>query len=667
MPTLVPSLSFSRSSLGAGDSTVLNSFRKLEAETCALIKFHLHYFAEDKEDKIKEMSSKLLKQIQDAESAAAAAPPPTAVSTSGEQQTAATSSSSSSGASLADEDLSSGDKSGGSTSPATSRSCTSASPKQVVCSNTPGYFESRAAEQDVGRSQATAVPRINLSSGGACRDEAGDGAKKTPSSSRENTPRSVAAAIGGFFQSIVGGAGASSTVSGSATETEASAGEEGNSSSSTAPSKSASKSASVVSTRCHPLIVHTTEAELLSLLKGCALSVTDQDEAIALLERGLRRNPVSQMSWTCLGELYYERLELEKALHCFRNSIDFTGESPPVCRNLSIVLRCLSNQQGAMPGRLSGGEALRYAELAVELDPTDSLNWEGLGNYYLDYFGKRNTALALKKASDAYNEAAAIDAESPFGRSPTLYVNRGVVSLFRLNVTESYEHFTTCAKVFSPYAEQARVKIREILSLVKALDEHVSSKAGQNIRPNKLQAVSKSLKEARKKLTAAASSSTPTITSSAGGAAKPKPGTSTSGTSTSASPVVYGGWRVCVNETLLPHRTQAVPAPRSTSLSPAPRLLVKVVHKIEIEVPILLVCIDEELQFLVVALTGTDAAQLMKKVRLLESTMEVTDFALQDLMYKNGRSWNCVSVTEPRFLYLDGVNLGNLAVACEGE
>ncbi|CAD7941132.1 unnamed protein product [Amoebophrya sp. A120] len=385
------------------------------------------------------------------------------------------------------------------------------------------------------------------------------------------------------------------------------------------------------------------EEDLLSL-RGRALSVTDPDQATALLERGLRRNPLSQASWTCLGELYFGKGEVEKACTCFHNSLDFTGESATICRNLSIVLRkmerpntsqaqhhvAVGNGAAPIPGKRQSSRSLEWAQRAVEIDPDDLLNWEGLGNFHLDRFGQRNTTDSLQKAAEAYERAAILDRASTWGRSPTLYHNLGLVKLFSLNFGESYDAFEVCARTVSQYAEQAKNQMRTILEIAKALDEHVNQKG--RMRASRLQSVAKHLKEHCTKRSASTKSD---------------------------NRAVFGGWRECVEG-------DAADSCRDPDKKKRQVLTVKIVHKIEVDVPVLLICVDQNQEFFVLALSGTDANQLMKKVKLGESIVEVTHFEKRPLVYNkedNCRSWNCVHVQEPKHLSLDGHHLGNLAIS----
>lgn len=86
-------------------------------------------------------------------------------------------------------------------------------------------------------------------------------------------------------------------------------------------------------------------------------------EDISVLETAIRMNPQGAKAYYYLGNLFYDKLQFEKAMHLWETSVDLDDQYPTVHRNLAIAYynKCHDAQK-----------AVKHLEKAFALDESDS-------------------------------------------------------------------------------------------------------------------------------------------------------------------------------------------------------------------------------------------------------------------------------------------------------
>ncbi|CAD7948808.1 unnamed protein product [Amoebophrya sp. A25] len=398
------------------------------------------------------------------------------------------------------------------------------------------------------------------------------------------------------------------------------------------------------------------EVDMIRFLRGLVFSVTSPDTAVHLLEQCLQMNPFSQQAWNTLGTLYFDRENFESAIGCFQNSLDFTGENATACRCLSIAMRKSDR---------AGDGSLDWARRAIHLEPEEVLNWECLGNYF--FYMTSASRSALEEAYEIYTKATELDAKNA-NRSPTLWHNIGAVQLCLLCLGEAYESLEICASLKSEQHQAlAKRQMKQITDVVKNLDDSMGKKCDDGNLPVRWRSMRKKIDATVKQLV-----------------------------DHTGKKATFGGWAECIAPLIVASDAcgaesdetgqQASEGPQGKTEGKRQVVVVDnkkknkqsvviaraMVALTEIQVPIPLVCMDQNHDFFVVAVGGTDRTALEKKLHEAEQRggiLEIRDWEVQPLTYKRKeavatgvREWRCIRVDDPKCLTLDGQNLGNLAV-----
>ncbi|OPJ90070.1 hypothetical protein AV530_002657 [Patagioenas fasciata monilis] len=195
------------------------------------------------------------------------------------------------------------------------------------------------------------------------------------------------------------------------------------------------------------------------LLQAQALGVTPQGlpRAEQALGRALKLNPALSRAWTRLGELRWQRGDLQGALLCFRGALQH-GEDAEAHRLLSMALRA----GGAARGGDSDGdimaalrESRQQAEAAVRCDPADGNNWYVLGNAYVSlFFGGGQNPQDAQRALGAYAQAERVDPKA--ANNPDLHLNRATLLQYQERFGEALDGLSRAAALATGWAEPRR-------------------------------------------------------------------------------------------------------------------------------------------------------------------------------------------------------------------
>ncbi|KAK2513905.1 hypothetical protein Q9966_015990 [Columba livia] len=195
------------------------------------------------------------------------------------------------------------------------------------------------------------------------------------------------------------------------------------------------------------------------LLRAQALGVTPQGLPLAeqALGRALKLNPALSRAWTRLGELRWQRGDLQGALLCFRGALQH-GEDAEAHRLLSMALRA----GGAARGGDNDGdnmaalrESRQQAEAAVRCDPTDGNNWYVLGNAYVSlFFGGGQNPQDAQRALGAYAQAERVDPKA--ANNPDLHLNRATLLQYQESFGAALDGLSRAAALAPGWAEPRR-------------------------------------------------------------------------------------------------------------------------------------------------------------------------------------------------------------------
>ncbi|XP_071657484.1 geranylgeranyl transferase type-2 subunit alpha isoform X2 [Patagioenas fasciata] len=224
------------------------------------------------------------------------------------------------------------------------------------------------------------------------------------------------------------------------------------------------------------------------LLRAQALGVTPQGlpRAEQALGRALKLNPALSRAWTRLGELRWQRGDLQGALLCFRGALQH-GEDAEAHRLLSMALRA----GGAARGGDSDGdimaalrESRQQAEAAVRCDPADGNNWYVLGNAYVSlFFGGGQNPQDAQRALGAYAQAERVDPKA--ANNPDLHLNRATLLQYQERFGEALDGLSRAAALAPGWAEPRRrhAHLLDFLERLRAaLANRVRPRAGRSRR-----------------------------------------------------------------------------------------------------------------------------------------------------------------------------------------
>uniref|UniRef100_A0A7S1F7Z2 Aspartyl/asparaginy/proline hydroxylase domain-containing protein n=1 Tax=Noctiluca scintillans TaxID=2966 RepID=A0A7S1F7Z2_NOCSC len=220
-------------------------------------------------------------------------------------------------------------------------------------------------------------------------------------------------------------------------------------------------------------------------LRGRAASLSPDQERVAetLLSKAIKLDPQCLAAWNALGDVYWNLGDMVQARQCFEQALELCGKNSVSLRNLSTVLRAVSEQEAkgdvlelARCRAQNFAAALEKAKEAVALDMNDPQNWETLGNaYFGDCFVNVKPAdmdRTVDRSLTAYQKADALY-ERQNKPSPYLQMNRAKAAKYVENYDLAIDSFRKAHKIGAAGADEAAT---EILDLCRRLATAVRNK-----------------------------------------------------------------------------------------------------------------------------------------------------------------------------------------------
>jgi len=237
-------------------------------------------------------------------------------------------------------------------------------------------------------------------------------------------------------------------------------------------------------------------------LKGkvCMSSPTalEQQKAEELLSKAAKLDPSLATAWTALGELYYEKREMQQARRSFEQALEYGAEDAEnskeakadALRKLSMVLRGLEAETPEARGE-NFTLALTKAKEATALDPADGSSWEVLGNSYLGDFFVNGTMKpeVLQKALVAFERAQASYAKQG-KETPFLYHNWGIALKYMENYELAIQTFRR-AMAISPEATPAAREAQQLSESVSKIADLCRNQG--HLKPKRLKSITSSI------------------------------------------------------------------------------------------------------------------------------------------------------------------------------
>lgn len=134
----------------------------------------------------------------------------------------------------------------------------------------------------------------------------------------------------------------------------------------------------------------------------------------------------------------WKKPDVEQAIKYFEKALNLDEKNKTSLRSLSMIIRTKETntpEEKSQVAQLS----LDYAKKAIKLDMQDSSSWYVYGNaYFYKAFIDKTQYKDLSMALSAYNKSQEKDVKY---KNPDLYYNRGVVHAYLENYEQAYDDF----------------------------------------------------------------------------------------------------------------------------------------------------------------------------------------------------------------------------------
>lgn len=134
----------------------------------------------------------------------------------------------------------------------------------------------------------------------------------------------------------------------------------------------------------------------------------------------------------------WKKPDIEQAIKYFENALQLDPKNKTSLRSLSMIIKTKETSSNEEKSKIAE-QSLDYAKKAIMLDMSDSMSWYVYGNaYFYKAFIDKAQYKDLNLALSAYNKSQ--DKTSKY-KNPDLYYNRGVVHAYLENYEQAYKDF----------------------------------------------------------------------------------------------------------------------------------------------------------------------------------------------------------------------------------
>ncbi|TKR59396.1 hypothetical protein L596_029073 [Steinernema carpocapsae] len=166
------------------------------------------------------------------------------------------------------------------------------------------------------------------------------------------------------------------------------------------------------------------------------------------LTKAVKLNSLLSKAWIELGECVWKRAHFDRAIDCYKNSIEIQ-ETPEGLVALSIALRSKLNTPISNQDREAvHDQSVALCKRAIELEPGFGRAWYSMGTSWLTRFLQSSHPVHLINSSKAYENAVKSSL-----RSADIHLNFSVALRLQLRYAEALEHLKEAIRIEPVFKE----------------------------------------------------------------------------------------------------------------------------------------------------------------------------------------------------------------------